>query len=58
MVHLMGLSKAGWVFCGIVCHPFNYVTVHMVCNQWLHLSLSFNVQGATRSSICEVPAAR
>ena len=42
MVHLMGLSKAGWVFCGIVhvFHPFNYVTVHMVCNQWLHLSLS------------------
>ena len=41
MVHLMGLSKAGWVFCGIVFHPFNYVTVHMVCNQWLHLLLSF-----------------
>ena len=30
MVHLMGLSKAGWVFCGIPFHPFNYVTVHMV----------------------------
>ena len=40
MVHLMGLSKAGWVFCGIAFHPFNYVTVHLVCNQWLHLSLS------------------
>ena len=43
MVHLMGLSKAGWVFCGIVFHPFNYVTVHMVCNQWLHLSLSLSL---------------
>ena len=48
MVHLMGLSKAGWVFCGIAFHPFNYVTVHMVCNQWLHLSLFFLVAGDYR----------
>ena len=39
MVHLMGLSKAGWVICAIPFHPFNYVIVHMVCNQCLHLLL-------------------
>ena len=57
MVHLMGLSKAGWVFCGIAFHSFNYATVHMVCNiNGFICHYPFHVQGTTPGalSICEV----